>query len=199
MIEKIKELRTQIPVPMSEAMALLKSNGGDIDTCVALFKAKSIQQICELTGCDETTAAKYYEAEKFDFNRTVSSIKDAIYDENYKAIDGVTKENIRIVIQWLGLVEAEDFTTSLDFNQFDVVQQTLIRIPEFSDFAVTLKKVKESKDRIFEGYSDEQSIDEFVRRHKQLDDDRDFEEANQIMTLSRTVFKEKLLRHLRNL
>ncbi len=44
MTNKIKELRRIVPVPMHEALQLLKANDGDVEKCVYLFKAKSIKR-----------------------------------------------------------------------------------------------------------------------------------------------------------
>lgn len=199
MTNKIKELRSIVPVPMGEAMHLLKANGGDVARCVALFKAKSINEICELTGCNSQMAEEYYEAEKFDFNRAVSSIKDAIYDKNYKVIDGLTKENLRFVLQWLGVVESEDFAVSLDYKQIDTVVDTLALIPALKDIASLVNKAAIAKRVIFEGYTDNMPLDEFVRRHSRLDDDSDFQQAYAVIPLKIIVLKEEIARHLRNL
>ncbi|MBF0648357.1 MAG: hypothetical protein LBT43_05425 [Prevotella sp.] len=199
MTNKIKELRRIVPVPMHEALQLLKANDGDVEKCVYLFKAKSIKEICEQTGCDEQTAAEYYEAEKFDINRAVSNIKEDIYDKNYQPIDGVTKENIGNILQWLRVVEAEDFGISLDYQLLDKALETLSLIPSLNDIATKVKAAKQAKDLIFEGYTDADSLEDFVRRHRKLDDDKDFIEANRIVSLGITVIKEELLRHVRNL
>lgn len=199
MTNKIKELRRIVPVPMHEALQLLKANDGDVEKCVYLFKAKSIKEICEQTGCDEQTAAEYYEAEKFDINRAVSNIKEDIYDKNYQPIYGVTKENIGNILQWLRVVEAEDFGISLDYQLLDKALETLDLIPSLNDIATKVKAAKQAKDLIFEGYTDADSLEDFVRRHRKLDDDKDFIEANRIVSLGITVIKEELLRHVRNL
>lgn len=199
MTNKIKELRRIVPVPMHEALQLLKANDGDVEKCVYLFKAKSIKDICEQTGCDEQTAAEYYEAEKFDINRAISNIKEDIYDKNYQPIDGVTKENIGNILQWLRIVEAEDFGISLDYQLLDKALETLSLIPSLNDIATKVKAAKQAKDLIFEGYTDADSLEDFVRRHRKLDDDKDFIEANRIVSLGITVIKEELLRHVRNL
>lgn len=199
MTNKIKELRKIVPVPMHEALLLLKANDGDVEKCVYLFKAKSIKEICEQTGCDEQTAAEYYEAEKFDINRAVSNIKEAIYDKNYQPIEGVTKESIGNILQWLRIVEAEDFGISLDYQLLDKALVTLSLIPPLNGIATKVKAAKQAKDLIFEGYTDADSLEDFVRRHRKLDDDKDFIEANRIVSLGITVIKEELLRHVRNL
>lgn len=199
MTGKIKELRAVLPIPISEAKQLLQENEGDVEKCIYLFKAKSIKEIQLITGCDEKMANVYYEAEKYDFNRTVSSIREAIYDKNYKPVEGLTKEKISLVYQWLRIVEADDFERSLDFIHLDKVIETMQVIPLLKEVASLVKDAKEARDVIFEGYSESDSLDEFVRRHKRLDDSKEFLKADQIVSLKVTVIKEELVRHARNL
>lgn len=198
MTNKVRELRKLMPIPVGEALLLLKNNNGDIDLCTKIFKEKSIQNICQLTGCCADMAAKYYEREKYDLNRTVSMIQDDIYDQSYKAIDGLSPEKIRFAIQWLNMVEDKDFATSLDYKFFDEVVETFSLIAELNKFGEAIAKAKELKDVIFEGYTDDESLNEFVRRHKRLDDEPVFHEADQMTRLSKTVIKDELLKHLRN-
>ncbi|WP_231496753.1 hypothetical protein [Prevotella sp. 10(H)] len=199
MTDKIKEVRKIIPIPMGEALRLLKENHGDVEKCVYLFKSKSVIEICELVGCNEETAAEFYEAEKYDFNRTVSTIREAIYDKNYVPIDGVTKEGIRNILQWLRIIETEDFGMSLDYQLLDKALETMSLIPALEKIANTVKEAKRAKEIIFDGYKDTDSLDEFVRRHSKLDDNEAFQKANKEMNLRLTIIKEELLRHMRNL
>ena len=199
MIQKVKELRKILPVQMNEALQLLKDNDGDVQKSAHMFKANSIEQICEMTGCDEDVAYEYYEAEKFDFNRTVSSIREALYDINYKPIEGVTREGLSAVIQWMQIIDAEDFGVSLDYKSLDKAIQNMLLIPELRDVATILLKAKEAKNTIFEGYKDTDSLEEFVKRHRQLDDNENFQQADKIISLKTTLIKEEILRHARNL
>lgn len=199
MKEKIIELRKILPIPMGEAIQMLKDNDNDVEKCVYLFKAKSIKEIQSLTGCDEEMANKYYEAEKYDFNRTVSAIREDLFDKNYTLIDGVTKENISLIYQWLRLIEDKDFGLSLDFSYLNIVLDTLLLIPALKETAETIQKAKDAKDIIFEGYSDTDSLDEFVRRYKKLDDSEEFQKADRIVNLKLTIIREELMRHARNL
>lgn len=199
MKEKIIELRKILPIPMGEAIQMLKDNDNDVEKCVYLFKAKSIKQIQSLTGCDEEMVNKYYEAEKYDFNRTVSSIREDLFDKNYTLIEGVTKENISLIYQWLRIIEDKDFGLSLDFSYLNIVLDTLLLIPPLKETAEVVRKAKEAKDTIFEGYSDTDSLDEFVRRHKKLDDNEEFQKADRIVSLKLTIIREELMRHARNL
>jgi hypothetical protein len=199
MKEKIIELRKILPIPMGEAIQLLKENDNDIEKCAYLFITKSIKEIQTLTGCDEAMANQYYKAEKYDFNRTVSAIREAIYDANYISIEGVTKENISLIFKWLNLIEEEDFGRALDFSYLNMVLDTMFLIPSLQETAEIVQKAKDAKDIIFEGYSDSDSLDEFVRRHKRLDDSEEFQQADRMINLRITVIKEELIRHTRNL
>ncbi len=91
---KVKALREIMPIPMAEAVELLKENNGDIKTCAEIFKAKSIELICKETGCSENMAIEFYEKEKFDLNRTISFIKEELFDQNYKPLNNITLENL---------------------------------------------------------------------------------------------------------
>lgn len=199
MKEKVIELRKVLPVPIGEAIHLLKDNDQDVEKCIYLFKAKSIKEIQDLTGCDEKMANEYYEAEKYDFNRTVSAIRNAMYDKNYKPISGVNKENISLIYQWLRIIEDKDFGLSLDYNYLNIVLETMLLIPSLKETAEIIQKAKDVKDIIFYGYLDSDSLDEFVRRHKRLDDSEEFQHADRMINLRLTVIKEELMLHARNL
>lgn len=199
MTDKIREIRKILPIPISEAKQLLLANDGDVEKCIYLFKAKSLKEIQGITGCDEKMANEYYEAEKYDFNRTVSAIREAIYDKNYMPVSGVTKESISLIYQWLRIVETEDFGRSLDFGYLNTVLDSMLLIPSLKDIAILIREAKDAKDIIFNGYSDSDSLDEFVRRHKRLDDSEEFLKADQAVNLKVTVIKEELMRHARNL
>lgn len=49
MIDKIKELRKVLPIPIGEAKQLLMENEGDVEKCIYLFKAKSLNEIQDIT------------------------------------------------------------------------------------------------------------------------------------------------------
>ncbi|MDU1889752.1 MAG: hypothetical protein E6767_03600 [Dysgonomonas sp.] len=199
MISQIKELRKLLPIPMNEAMQLLKDNNGDIEKSAKMFKANSIELICETTGCSEDTAYEYYEAEKFDFNRTVSSIREAIYDSNYSPIEGVTLEGLKMIREWIHIIDAEDFGVSLDYRSLKKAIDTLLLIPTLKDVGEIILKAKRAKDIIFEGYKDTDSLEEYVRRHRKLDDNEDFRLANKMIELRQTIIEEELFRHARNM
>ncbi|MDH6354229.1 hypothetical protein M2132_000556 [Dysgonomonas sp. PH5-45] len=197
--EKVRELRQMVPVPVSEAMALLKENEGDTEKCVYLFKAKSVKEICVATGCDEATATRHYEAEKFDINKAISAIREEAFDRNYKEIEGVTFGRLNTVSEWIRLIEEKDFATSLDYIRLRDVTDTLSLIPSTAEIAEKVLQSQKIKAAVFEGYSDNDAIDEFVRRHQRLDDSPEFQACLRSVVLKLTVLKEEIGRYKRNL
>lgn len=196
---KVKELRVIVPVPISEALQLLKQNNGDIQRSSEIFKAQSITHIQNETGCSEGMALKFYEREKYDLNRTISFVRDELFDQNYKPIENVTLDNLNKTRTWIAIVQEKDFATSLDYIELNTVIKTLSALSALRDIATTLKKAKRIKDSIFKGYTDDLSIDEFVRRNVKLDDDLDFQEAYKRVTLSCTIIIDEINKHRRNL
>ena len=201
---QIKELRQIVPIPMSEALQMLKENNGDVKLCVEKFKAAAIAKICSETSCDKYTAEKYYEREKYDLNRTVSMIREDMYDLNYKPIGGITAEGLGKVRLWISFVEEKDFATALDYNCLlytsdAAVIRALLLIPSLKHFGIAVQQARKIKDSIFKGYSDDLSIDEFVRRNVRLDDHLEFQKLYKSVTLSIIPLKEELNRHRRNM
>lgn len=196
---KVKALREIMPVPIAEALKLLKENNGDIKLCAEIFKSKSIEYICKETGCTKDMATQFYEKEKFDLNRTISFIREELFDQSYKPISNITLESLNKTRSWIAIVQEKDFTTSLDYTELTTVIQALMAIPSLREIGMALKQAKKIKDSIFKGYSDDLSIDEFVRRNVKLDDDIEFQKAYQRISLSSTIIIDEINRHRRNL
>lgn len=199
MLEKIKELRKLVPIPMSEASRLLKNNNGNVELSAHLFKADCIEKICQQTGCDKETATQYYEAEKLDVNRAISEIREDMFDQNYSLIENVTIENIKKAHKWLDMVEEKDFITSLDYAFWGDVILTLSSMPAMKEISEIIVRAKAIKDSYFENYSDNDSMDDFIRRHKLLDDNKELQAINASIPVKITLIDKELSRHLRNL
>ena len=196
---KVKALREIVPVPISEALKLLKENNGNIELCADIFKSKSIEHICSETDCSKDMAIQFYEKEKFDLNRTISFIREELFDQNYKAINNLSLENLNKTRSWVAIVQEKDFATSLDYSELETVIKVLVAIPSLREIGMALKQAKRIKDSIFKGYSDDLSIDEFVRRNVKLDDDVEFQKSYQRISLSSTIIIDEINRHRRNL
>lgn len=195
---QIKELRKLVPVPISEALQMLKKYDGNVQLCADKFKESAISKICTETGCELLMALEYYEREKYDLNRTISMIKEDLYDQNYKLIDGTTPEGLSKVRTWIAFVEEKDFSTALDYKELSEVIQMLLLIPSLKHFGIAVQQARKIKSTIFDGYSDDLSIDEFIRRNVRLDDNIDFQKLYKTVTLSITSLKDELNRHRRN-
>lgn len=199
MKEKIKELRTILPIPLLEAKQLLEENGGDIEKCVYLYMAKAIKLISDETGYDKQEVEKFYRAEKFDINRTISVIKDEIYDKNYKPIDGLDRNGLQVVKEWLYLIETENFSYALEYKQLDKAIATLSLIPNLEAITKMMLDVKRIYDEIFKNYDHSQPLEEFVRLNRLLDDAPEFQLANEQVPLQLFFIKNEVSKHWRNI
>ncbi len=197
--KQLIELRKQLPVPIAEAVSLLQMHGGNVDACVEAFKAQRIDDICQATGCSSDMASEFYAKEKFDFNRTVSAIREVLYDQNYHRPEGLTKDGLDAISDWIYLVESHDFPTALDYIHLVKAINTLALLPRYKDAADALLSAKAIKEKIFEGYSNSDSMEEFVRRHQRIDDDIEFQKKQSYCVQKLTLIKEELARHKRNI
>lgn len=198
MKNKITELRAILPIPLMEAKQLLEANNLDVETCVYLYTAKAIKEITNATGCDSKMAEEYYKREKYDINRAISFINDAIYDENYKPIAGIDHTSLQSIKDWIYLMEKEDFAYSLSYSHLQKTWETMALLPKLQSIGGLLQKVKKSYDIIFEGYNSLNSIEDFIKRNRKLDDDVDFQIANEQIPLQLHYIKDEVARHWRN-
>lgn len=196
--DKIKKVRDIIPAPMSEVLKTLKENDGDVTKSIAIIKQRNIIHICQQTGCTEQEAAEEYHTEKYDLNRTISSIREKNYDRNYRLIEGVTRDNVRSVLDWMHTVDKYDFISALSFDRLDIVINTLSAIPTLTDVASKIKEAKKAKDIILAG-EEHMSNEEFIKQNTILDVHPACIEGSEYYRLKHTIINEETLRHLRNL
>lgn len=196
--KRITELRALVPIPITEAAALLKNNNYDIQKCASLYKAKSINHIAEKTGCSKEIAETKYITNDYDINRAISSIQEDIYDAHYTPIEGVTRANLLKVREWYNLAQAEDFATAMQYKNIDLVVQTLAQIASLREIGNIIQEAHKIYSKVFEGYSDNDPISEFVVRNKKLDDDIDFMNYWNTYKTKTIKLNEELTRHIRN-
>lgn len=74
--EKFKELRSQINIPLAEAMNLLKQHDENLELCIKVFHQKNIEKICTETGLDEVQVQKIYKelSHLYDVDRIILGI-----------------------------------------------------------------------------------------------------------------------------
>lgn len=195
---KIKDVRAAIPVPMGEALQLLKKHEGDVDKAIAEAKVTNIASICSQTGCDEKEAAKVYKAEKYDLNRAISVIRENIYDRNYKPIDKVTREGIKAAMDWMHIASSKDFVTALDYQKLTLVIDILHNISSLKDMSIALQEAKRVRDILLTN-ENEMTNEEFIKQNTILDVHPASVRGIEMYKMKETVMKEELLRHLRNL
>lgn len=195
---KIKELRTLVPVPISEAFTLLKANNRDVYKSAEQFKEKSIDYIILQTGCDKEIATAKYILEKYDINKAISSIREDEYDKNYKPIEDVTRAKLLKIREWFNIEKTEGFATSLQYTHIDSVIDTLSLIPSLKDIAIIIQKALDVRNTIFEGYSDNDPMTEFIRRNVKLDNDPEYNKYWETFKSKTILLNEELTRHIRN-
>lgn len=195
---KIKELRELIPIPMQEAKILLEANSGDIQKCVSQFKEQTIQNIIKETGCDKSKAIEIFEKEKLDVNRTISAIKEMIYDSKYQQQEGINEETLLRVRDWLYIMQEKDFGVSLGYKHLQTVIDVFDKLPKLLHLASMMQAAKNDYDRIFEGYTDDLPLEDFVKRNVQLDDCPSFQVAFKQVPLELELVKDEVRKHWRN-
>ena len=195
---KIKELRSLVPISISEGIKLLKENENDVEKCASIFIESSIDKIVLDTHCLKDTAEAKFREEKYDINVAISIIKREMYDANYKPIEGLTRVDLLEVRKWFGLEQADGFYVAMAYTNIEAVIKTLRLIPSLTDVADIIQKAYKIHFSIFEGYSDNDPIEEFVLKNKQLDDNAEFNK-NLALFKSKTIkLNEELTNHIRN-
>lgn len=197
-LNKIKELRAIIPVPITEAKELLQNNAQDVEQCVYLYKEKALKQIMQDTGCSRQMAASVYEDEKLDLNRTISVIREILFDKNYKHVAGIDSEKLLYVRDWMYILRDNDLGISLSYKHLHQVIAVFKRLPKLKEIAILLEETKQVYDKIFEGYSDDMPMSEFIRRNCLLDGSPIFRKAFNTIPLQIEAIKDEMRRHWRN-
>ena len=116
-LSKAKELRNKVPIPLIEAINLLKQNNCDSVLCEQIFINNRISEIRQQTGCSEKVVRQKYIEAQFDVARTINSIREKpydSYDRQYKIPDFLTLEKIHIIYQWLDFLCNERFWSLID-------------------------------------------------------------------------------------
>lgn len=197
-INKIKELRAIVPIPIGEAKELLLNNAEDVEQCVYLYKDKVLKQIVAETGCNRQMASNVYEEEKLDINRTISVIKEKLFDKHYKPIKGVNVENMLYVRDWMYIVKDKDLGISLAYKHLPKVIELFKKIPKLNTIATTLEDALVVYKNIFDGYNDDMPMNEFIRRNCLMDGSPAFQKAFSSIPLQMETIKDEIRRHWRN-
>lgn len=127
-LSKVKELRKRIPIPITEAMELLKKNNGDIVLCEQIFIDSNILEIRRQTNCSEEMARQRYREHQFDIAKTIGIIRKELYDKNESISD---PENYKDALSKLDFsdISFEDMPVEVG----DKVNNIILKFGEFRD------------------------------------------------------------------
>jgi len=194
---EIRDLRKRVPISIIDAIALLKKNNGDIDLSEQEFKNKSIADICTKTKVVKNVAERHYEACGFDIAKTITSILNEIYDENYVRPDFLTKEKLDVILNWLKLEETEIFEVALSHPYIEVVIETLICFDSLQQIGLALKKVK----TIFDSYNISETMDakKYVEAINKLRENKDYILQQDVFKQNKYKIDDELEKHYRNI
>ncbi|MGH1386005.1 hypothetical protein [Kordia sp.] len=78
-IQKVKELRERLSIPLNTAMELIQENNSDLSRCEQEFHRHNINTICRLTQCNEEIAKKYYRICKFSIEKAIKKINEQLF------------------------------------------------------------------------------------------------------------------------
>lgn len=197
-IEIVKKLRSEIPIPLSEAKHLLSTNNNNVEKCVILYKDKIAKNIMSATGCTLNDAQRALEKNKFDVNRALSSVIEEEYDKKFVPTAGVDKDSLLYAKDWLYLLENRDLSATLSYKHYDKLLNLFSLMKPLAHLTTTLKLAKEDYDRIFEGYTDQAPMDDFIRRNTLLDVSLNYQNATNTVKLEIEKIKDELRRQWRN-
>lgn len=143
--EKLKLLRERISIPLKEAIKLLQKNNGDVLVCENEFHNKNIQEISQITECDEELARKEYKICKHDVKKTIKRI-------NNRGIVITTRVD-RVGINKIGFIL---WPENAEGEEYKTVKRNDVFIPtdDFDYIIDVFKSVFPQKDPIFENIED---------------------------------------------
>ncbi len=73
---KLKILRTEISIPIKEAVELLRKNNGNVLACKNDFHNNNVEKIIGSTGCKKEVANDFYTKYNCDITKAISKIND---------------------------------------------------------------------------------------------------------------------------
>ena len=196
--DAIKTLRSAIPIPLLEAKQLLLSNNDNIEKCIVVYKDKLAKDIVSKTNCSINDAKRILEKEKYDITKSLSQVIENEYDKQYIPIDGIDKNSLLYARDWLYLLEGKDLSETFNYKHYDKFIEVLYKLKVISHLGDTLLLAKKDYDKIFDGYTNDMPIEEFIRRNTLLDVSVNFQQASKCVTLEIENIKDEFRRQWRN-
>jgi hypothetical protein len=203
-LSSVKELRKRVPISITEAIELLKKHNNDIELCEQIFKDNNILEICRETNCSEEIAKQRYVNFKFDIARTIQSIREELYDKQYKEpdfltyekLDILTREKLDVFYEWLRFENYETFETALVSYGFETIIDILKQMENLTQVYIALKTARERLDIYME--EKDGSVKDYVGRVNALRTDKVYCESQEVFELNRYLLERELDRHDRN-
>lgn len=151
-IDKIKELRSLIPVGLLDARRLLGINNNNLEKSRSQFITEEVKALCFKTGEKEELVAKLFFEEEYDKNRTKDRIDDIVYDRDFSSMNLKTSIfDLKMLDAWLLTVQSFGLMNSLQTNNFDSIVLVVeeLGLKEFSRELKEAHDFLEQKEREF--------------------------------------------------
>ena len=196
-LSKAKELRKKVPIPIMEAIDMLKKNDSDLALCEQIFKNNKILEICQQTGCSEAMAWQRFTDLRFDTAKTVRSIQEELYDRQYQKPIFLTREKLDMIYEWLKCENFEGLDAVLASENFETVIDVLRQMKNMTPLYKALVKAHERYIFYFEKH--DLNVEEYVKRTNYLRMDKVYDECRKVFEMNIGIFERELERHDRNI
>lgn len=114
-LQKIKELREKLSIPVDLAKELVCENDGNLLLCEQEYHRNNINTICRLAECDETVAEKYYHICKFNVKKSVTKVHEQLF--SLTTTPGEPVDKIGFIL-WAENESLDKYVTSRDRSLF---------------------------------------------------------------------------------
>ena len=200
-LSEAKELRKKVPISITEAISLLKENDRDLVLCEQIFKDNKVLEICQQTGCSAEMARQRFTELKFDITKAIHSIREELYDKQYKKPDFLTREKLKIIYEWLKLENFEGLDVALASKDIEIVIEVLQQMENMTLMYEALARAHERYNRYIEKYFENfgGNVEEYIKRTNSLRKDKVYNECRNIFEVNIETFERELERHDRNI
>jgi hypothetical protein len=142
-LDQVKMLRYEIPVGLSEGLALLHQWNGDTVRVKDILRERYLKEVTDRTGIPAEEAIRYLAHFKYDVERSVLNII-----EDYRIVDGQRRGEVEYyLLRWrnykkeaigkiTGVVIRQEQIT--DYDGFRLKEQALVRLNTYHQCVVVL-------------------------------------------------------------
>lgn len=184
--QQLRGLRQRIPIPVVQALQLLKQYKGDSAAVERHFLLQTIQMIAEKTGRSPSEAEEAWQICRADIQRAITYLNEKTEDENYVPSAAITPETLAVLDEWIEWESYEDFITALSIK-LDEVTFTLRNMTGFEEVSQALVVARQRERAIFANFKPNDSIELYVKLRNKLARDAAFQQAE-------AVFRQNILR-----